>query len=154
VKQELEVIVAEALTGLGYDLVEFRFGGSRRRPVLDVRMEHSDGSKVSVDDCARVSRFLETRIDEAAPALADYVLEVSSPGLERPLRKAEEWRRFSGRSVNVLSDAVGGRGEFELLGLEGAEGSEVAVLKDKRGEATRVPLSAVKEARLVFNWKR
>jgi ribosome maturation factor RimP len=155
VKTELEVIVKAVLSSLGNDLVELRIAGSKRRPVVDVRMEKAGGDAVSVDDCARVSRALSSQIDEALPALGDYVLEVSSAGLERPLTRLSDWNRFVGSTVSVLSPALGGRREMQIVGVEGepVEGYQV-VLKDKRGTDTRVPLAEVKEARLVFNWKR
>jgi ribosome maturation factor RimP len=119
-------------------------------------MEKLDGEKVSVDDCAHVSRLLQQRLDEAFAALGDYVLEVSSAGLERPLRRPSDWRRFTGHTVSVLSATLGGRRELELVAVEMVEngGAEVAVLRDKTGSDIRVPLAEVKEARLVFNWKR
>jgi ribosome maturation factor RimP len=83
-----------------------------------------------------------------------YVLEVSSPGVERPLRHAADWRRFTGRRASVSSAVVGGRIEGEIVGLEGGEGAEVALLRDGRGMEHRVPLTDVKEARLVFVWNK
>jgi ribosome maturation factor RimP len=80
-----------------------------------------------------------------------YVLQVSSPG-ERPLRSADEWRRFVGRWANVLAPEHGGRFEGEILAVEeGVEGPVVTV-RPERGEAKRIPLAAVKEARLAFRF--
>jgi ribosome maturation factor RimP len=80
-----------------------------------------------------------------------YVLQVSSPG-ERPLRTPDEWRRFIGRWANVLAPDFGGRIEGEILGLE-EDGDDAAVLlRPDRGEAKRIPLAAVKEARLAFRF--
>ena len=153
-KPELEVLISQSLTALGFDLVELRVKGSKQRPIIDVRMEKIDGEKVTIDDCARVSRSLENALEPVADDLGDYVLEVSSPGVERPLRKPQDWKRFVGRSVSVLSPVLNGRQELDLVDVEGEQGSEVAVLKDKRGSDIRVPLAEVKEARLVFHWKR
>jgi ribosome maturation factor RimP len=154
VKTELEEVVSKAVAALSLDLVELRVGGSRRRPVIDVRAERLDGNRITVDDCARLSRVIEKEIDAGVPGLGDYVLEVSSPGLERPLRGVADWRRFAGRTVSVSSEQLGGRRELELAGVEGEEGAEEAVLRDNRGAEIRLPLAAVKEARLVFHWKR
>jgi ribosome maturation factor RimP len=154
VKTELEVKVSEALTALGFELVELSVKGSKRRPVLDIRMDRIDGEKVTVNDCATVSRALEDRLVPLEPELGDYVLEVSSPGVERPLRRPEDWKRFTGRTVSVLSHLLNGRHELDLLGVEGERGSEVALFRDKRGSDIRVPLADIKEARLVFHWKR
>src|SRR5215207_6280593 len=81
VKRELEVTVSEALTVLGFDLVELSVKGSKRRPVIDVRIDKIDGEKVTVNDCAVVSRALEERLVPLESELGDYVLEVSSPGV-------------------------------------------------------------------------
>ncbi len=154
VKTELEVIVNQSLTALGFELVELLVKGSKRRPVIDVRMDRNDGEKVSVNDCVLVSRALEDSIEPMAGRLGDYVLEVSSAGVERPLKRPHDWKRFVGRSVSVLSPALQGRHEMELLGVEGDQGAEVALLRNKQGLDIRVPLAEVKEARLVFHWKR
>jgi ribosome maturation factor RimP len=88
-----------------------------------------------------------------------YVLEVSSPGIERPLRNAGDWRRFIGRDAVVTAHAGDGRPglsskEVRISGVEGDAGSEVIVVEDASGSTHRVPLAAVTKARLAFNWKR
>lgn len=146
---ELEHVVVEGLDGIGYDLVELRKGGSRSRPVLEVRIDRRDGEKVTVDDCARASRALEARLDTGSLVAVQYVLQVSSPG-ERPLRTPAEWRRFVGRWANVLAPEFGGRFEAEIADVEGEGGDAVVTLRPEHGEARRIPLAAVKEARLAF----
>jgi ribosome maturation factor RimP len=151
----LEDVVKGEVDSLGYDLVELRRHGSRARPVLDVRIDRRDGIAVSVEDCTRVSRVLEARLDLSPELAGDrYVLEVSSPGVERPLRTPNDWRRFAGRDASVVADAVGGRARMEIVGVDGGEGEEAVILRDTRGEEHRVPLAGVREARLVFHWKR
>lgn len=153
--QELEDVIATEVEPLGYELVEFRRAGSKRTPVLDVRIDRRDGEAVTVDDCARASRAIESRF-EADPGIAGdrYVLEVSSPGVERPLRKAADWRRFVGQDANVSADAVGGRANVTIVGVDGEPGNETVVVRDARGAERRIPLADVREARLVFHWKR
>jgi ribosome maturation factor RimP len=150
----VEALVAQTLDELGYDLVELRQGGTQRRPVLEVRIDRRDGGSVAIADCTRVSRALEPRLDASALLGSDYVLEVSSPGVERLLRGMGDWRRFAGRSAKVLSPLLGGRVEVEILGAEDVDGVETAVVRDQRGVEHRIPLSAVKEARLVFRWNK
>ena len=148
----LERLVTATLGEMELELVEVRRGGSRARPTVDVRVERRDGQPVTVDDCARASRVIEARLD-AEGSLGDrYVLEVSSPGVERPLLKPADWRRFAGRKAKVLSDALGGREEVEIVALEGDSGAEVVVVRDERGAERRVPLAQVREARLAFHW--
>ena len=142
------------LETLGYDLVELQQRGTKSRPVIEVRIDRRDGEKVTVEDCTRASRALEARLDGGELVNERYVLEVSSPGVERPLRHAREWRRFVGQRASVNSAALDGRAEYEILGIEGEDGAEVAVLKDARGNEHRVSLAEVKDARLAFHWKR
>jgi ribosome maturation factor RimP len=150
---ELEHVVTQGLDEIGYDLVELRKGGTRSRPLLEVRIDRRDGETVTVEDCARASRALEAHLDTGALVSDRYVLQVSSPG-ERPLRTPAEWRRFVGRWANVLAPDAGGRFEGEIVSIdeEGMGGEAVVTLRPERGEAKRIPLAAVKEARLAFRF--
>lgn len=154
-KQTLEPIVIAALDSLGFDLVELRIGGTRQRPLLDVRIDRRDLQKVTVDDCAGASRAIEARLDADPSLFGDrYVLEVSSPGMERPLRTAGDFRRFVGRKASVKSAVLGGRIELEIVGVEGeGEAASVLRLRDAKGIEHQLGLADVDEARLVFHWK-
>lgn len=147
----LERVVTQGLDDIGLDLVELRQGGTRTRPVLEVRIDRRDGEKVTVEDCARASRALEARLDTGGLVTERYELQVSSPG-ERPLRTPAEWRRFVGRWANVLAPDFGGRFEGEILSLDEADGDVAVLLRPERGEVKRIPLAAVKEARLAFRF--
>ena len=147
---ELEHIVRQEVESSGFELVELRRGGTRTRPLIEARIDRRDGGKITVDDCATVSRAVEARLDGGAISSDRYVLQVSSPG-DRLLRSAPEWRRFVGRWANVLSPAQGGRFEGKIAAVEGDTGSEVVVLEISRDVERRIPLSDVKEARLAFH---
>src|SRR5690242_14518252 len=149
--EELEHVVTQELDGVGYDLVELRKGGARSRPVLEVRIDRRDGEKVTVDDCARASRALEAQLESGALVAERYVLQVSSPG-ERPLRTPAEWQRFAGRWANVLAPEFGGRFDAVIGELDEENGAVVVTLRPEHGEAKRIPLAAVKEARLAFRF--
>lgn len=149
-KDALEDVVVSELDGVGFDLVELRRGGTRSRPLIEVRIDRRDGAAVTVDDCTRASRAVESRLDGSDLVSPQYVLQVSSPG-ERPLRTAAEWHRFVGLWASVLSPEHGGRFEGKIVALEGESGSEVAVLELKPGQHRRIPLAAVTEARLAFH---
>ena len=107
---------------------------------------------MTVEDCALVSRSLEPALDGSSLVPERYVLEVSSPGIERPLKRPADWQRFVGRKARVLSPQLGGRVEIEIIGLEGEPGAEEAVVRDARGTEHRLPLADVREARLAFHW--
>jgi ribosome maturation factor RimP len=158
-KGTLEDIVVYEIKPLGLELFELKLGGSNGRPVIDVRVEREDGQKVTVEDCAAASRAIETKLDEEDFGGRRYVLEVSSPGVERPLRNAKDWRRFTGSNAvvttNVPGDPAGRRtDEIEIVGVEGDAGEEIVIVHDERGHERRFPLTAVEKARLAFHWKR
>jgi ribosome maturation factor RimP len=148
VNATLETVVITELDSAGYDLVELRKGGTKGRPLIEVRIDRRDGTNVTVDDCARVSRALEAKLDESGLVPERYELQVSSPG-DRPLRSPTEWRRFVGRWVSVLAPEHGGRFEGKLVDVAGDVGAESATI-EIHGKERQVPLSAVKEARLAF----
>ncbi len=157
--ETLETLVASEIKPLGLELFELKVGGSKGRPVVDVRVEREDGEQVTVDDCAAASRVIEQKLDAEEFGGKRYVLEVSSPGIERPLRNAKDWRRFLGSSAVVTTKVVGdpaGRrtDEVEIAGVEGDIGQEVVIVRNERGEERRFPLAAVEKARLAFHWKR
>lgn len=152
VNEALERIVAEELERLDYDLVELRAAGSRARPTLQLRIDRRDGAPVTVSDCALVSRAVEARLETEKKVGPEYVLEVSSPGIERPLHRAADWRRFVGQRASVLSPMLQGRAEVEILGVEGTDGAERIVVRTAQGIEQRLALADVKDARLAFTW--
>src|SRR5688572_27718700 len=96
------------LETLGYDLADLRIGGTPNRPLVQVRID-CPPRRITVDDCSRVSRALESWLDAEAggPLGTRYVLEVSSPGLDRPVRWHRHWEQFVGRDVNVKLAGLG-----------------------------------------------
>ena len=158
-KQTLEEIVNSELKALHLELFELKIGGSKGRPVLDVRIEREGGETVLVGDCARASRAIERRLDEEGFGEGKYALEVSSPGLERPLRNGADWKRFAGSravvTARVPGDAAGRRtDEIVIVGVEGEPGNETVIVENERGDERRFPLAAVEKARLAFHWDR
>jgi ribosome maturation factor RimP len=152
VNEALERVVTEELARLDYDLVELRAGGSRARPTLQLRIDRRDGAPVTVSDCSLVSRAVEARLETEKTVGPEYVLEVSSPGIERPLHRAADWRRFVGQRASVLSPMLQGRAEVEILGVEGSDGAERIVVRTAQGTEQRIALTDVKDARLAFTW--
>ena len=152
VNPNLENVVVQELGALGYELVELVQRGTRSRPLVEVRMDRRDGQPITVDDCAKASRAIEARLENESLVAERYVLEVSSPGVERPIRSAAEWRRFVGKWASVNSPALSGRVEAEIVGFEEESGAGTIVLRDAKGVERRVPLAEVKDARLAFHW--
>lgn len=158
---EIERELADRVEGLGYELVEVHWGGSGQRPQLKLRIDRPDssrGSGVTVDECARVSRALESWLDEQEALSKRYVLEVSSPGVERPLVRGRDFERFCGERVVVAGNTVlaglSTRLEGELLGLDGAGSEGEAVrLRLSGGREVSIPRSEIRKAHLLFEWK-
>jgi ribosome maturation factor RimP len=141
--------IRDHIAGLGFELVDLRHVGTLERPILQVRVDRPDsrpGQGITADDCARISRSLERFLESSAMVGPRYVLEVSSPGIERPLRWPEHWRRFVGRRARVRARAIGGRREVEIVAvpddghvtLRPAGGGDVTVALDEIHEATLV----------------
>ena len=157
-------LVAEVdirLERMGYELVEAGWVGSPRRPILWVKMDRPDSvpgeGGVSIDQCAEVSRELEPWLDAHPEVPERYVLEVSSPGVERPITRKRDWERFKGNPALVKGrDLPGDRGnrlEGEILGLEEAEAETAAVLLLlDDGETVRIPLERIQKAHLIYRW--
>jgi ribosome maturation factor RimP len=154
VARELDARVAD----LGFDLVDVEWAGSARRPIVRIRIdvppETAGERAVTVDDCAVVSRGLEPWLDGLAAMPERYVLEVSSPGVDRPLRRRRDFERFVGETVAVKGDDVlAGRArrlEGELLGVS-EEGDRVR-LRLPGGDEVEVARSEIAGAHLVFRW--
>ncbi len=103
----------------------------------------------------QVAILIEAGLDADESASARYVLEVSSPGAERPLRTPAEWRRFVGKSAVVTAQPLpGGKAEVTVLAVEGEPGAEVAVVRDAKGVEHRLSLADVTDARLAFHWNK
>ena len=157
-RPNIELEAERRLLDLGIDLVSLEWAGSRNRPVIRLRIERSTmgESSVTVDDCAQVSRALESWLDEHGEIPERYVLEVSSPGVERPLTRLRDWERFAGESVAVVGHGVlaerSSRLEAELLGLD-LEPEPTVRLRLGDGADVDVLLADIKGAHLLFNWR-
>jgi ribosome maturation factor RimP len=132
--------------------VQFRRepAGWMLRVFLDVPGDGSGpdaGDSVGIQDCERVSRDLSAILDVEETIDHRYILEVSSPGLDRPLRGAADYRRFTGRLAKiVVSEAVAGQKHFEgrLQGLE----QDAVVIETRPGKRQLIPLTLITRARL------
>lgn len=144
--ERISRLIGPTLSSMGFELVRVRLSGSQR-PVLQIMAERADGS-MNVDDCAEVSRVVSAILDVEDPVDGAYTLEVSSPGIDRPLTRPADYSRFAGFEARVETvEPVEGRRRFKgrLLGLEG-EQVKMAI----EGGEVAVPLSAIASAKLVL----
>jgi len=141
--------IRDHIAGLGFELVDLRRSGTLQRPILQVRVDRPDsrpGQGVTADDCAGISRSLERFLETRAMVGPRYVLEVSSPGFERPLRWPEHWRRFVGRDARVRAEALPKRSRVRIVAVPDDE--HVIVRRDDGTDVT-LALEAIREATLV-----
>ena len=140
-------MIEPSLTAMGYRLVRVVVT-SGRRATLQVMAERIDDTPMTVDDCALISHSVSALLDVADPIAGAYTLEISSPGIDRPLVRPEDYDRFTGFEARIeLNEPVGGRKRFRGRLLGRAEGD--IRLATEVGEA-RLPLAAVARAKLVI----
>jgi ribosome maturation factor RimP len=140
-------LIEPSLAAMGYRVVRVVLT-SGRRTTLQVMAERVDEMPMTVDDCAMISQSVSALLDVADPIPGAYTLEISSPGLDRPLTRAEDYVRFSGYEVRIeLNTSVEGRKRFRGRLLGTADGQ--ARLATEAGEL-RLPLAAIAKAKLII----
>src|SRR3546814_8590835 len=123
----IEDMIAPSLADMGYDLVRVSLTGGAARMTLQIMAECLDGAGMTVDDCAAISRAVSALLDVEDPIRGAYVLEVSSPGIDRPLTRARDYERFAGYEAKVeLRRMMDGRRRFRgrLMGVEKGRSEE------------------------------
>ncbi len=131
---------------LGFDLVAVEWLTDPRGPILRISIDSPEG--IGADACARVSRHVSQLLDEADPIEVSYRLEVSSPGIDRPVQRLQDFERFKGYRARVR--LVEGHPRRRMTGvLAGVEGSVVRILVD--GQELSFDSSAVEKAHLVLS---
>lgn len=143
----LEPVISQAVEAAGYRLVRLRLMAGKRK-TLQIMAERADG-QMDVEDCAKLSRALSEFLDREDVIEGEYLLEVSSPGIDRPLTRLTDFARWSGHEarVELVAPDASGRKRFRgrLLGLDG---SDVAL--DVEGARLCLPFGAIAEAKLVL----
>jgi ribosome maturation factor RimP len=144
--QAIRRILAAVVETMGYELVGLEFHPRHANSLLRVYIDSENG--ITLDDCQRVSHQLSGVLDVENPIAGRYTLEISSPGLDRPLFDAPHFERFAGSEVRIqLRELLEGRRKLigRLLGMRGGD----VVVVDSEGREWRVPLERIERARLV-----
>ena len=143
-ERRIEEIIAPTIVGMGYELVRV---GMSKGATLQIMIDRADGKAVDVEDCATLSRALSAVLDVEDPISGAYTLEVSSPGIDRPLTRPKDFVRWAGHLARLETEApIDGRRRFKgtLLGIDG----DTVKLRLEDGVETGVPLSALARAKL------
>ncbi|MDX1710906.1 MAG: ribosome maturation factor RimP [Rhodovibrionaceae bacterium] len=144
---EIEALIAPTLADMGYEVVRILLSGDRRAK-LQIMAERSADGRMDVEDCAEISRAVSALLDVEDPIAGAFVLEVSSPGIDRPLTRLKDFDRFAGFEAKLeLAAPVEGRRRFtgRLLGTDGD-----AVRLDVPEGELRVAFADIGKAKLVL----
>jgi ribosome maturation factor RimP len=137
---------------LGYDLVRVAMIGGTSDPTLQVMAERADTRQLDLSDCERISRRLSEVLDLCDPIEGSYRLEVSSPGIDRPLTRLHDFADWAGYEARIsLKEARGERKQFSGT-LEGVDGDTVQ-LRGKDGQDYALPFSDIASAKLLLTEK-
>jgi ribosome maturation factor RimP len=138
--------VAEAI---GYEIVRLRLMGGDHHRILQIMAERDDGTML-VEDCAALARAVSEVLDAADPIKDEYTLELSSPGIDRPLTRLEDFDAYAGHEARLELDRLAeNRRRFKGV-LAGVEDGQVAIDLDGEDETTLIPFEWISEAKLVI----
>lgn len=149
--ERLRSIAREQISARGFELVHVETAGPRRNPVIRIYIDKPGG--ITLDDCSDVSRDIEACLDTDDLIPTSYVLEVSSPGIERGLYSAEDFKRFSGSDARIkTAEPVEGKSSFvgTILNVENG----AVLVNDRLAGEVRIDLSNVKRANLKVDLSR
>ncbi len=148
----LTALIEPEAEALGLRLVRVGMFGGTSDPTLQVMAERPDTRQLTLDDCATLSRRLSEIFDELDPIEEAYRLEVSSPGIDRPLTRIADYDDWAGHEARLkLVEPIEGRKMFDAR-LEGVEGDDTVVVIAKHG-AMRIPYDGIASAKLVLTDK-
>lgn len=147
--RRIEGIVTPSIEAMGFDVVRVLVTGGQR-PTLQIMADRRDGSMISVDDCAEISRTVSAVLDVEDPIAGEYTLEVSSPGIDRPLTRIKDFERWAGFDARVdMAVPVEGRKRFSGR-LKGVADGERVQIEIEGGALAELPFDDISRAKLVL----
>ncbi len=147
VEERVIALIEPEATRLGYRIVRVRLSGNRRKRLQVMGERLSDG-QMGIDDCGRLSRAISAVLDESDPIQGEYDLEVSSPGIDRPLMRPEDFERFLGHEAKLETAAmIDGRRRWKGV-IKAVKGDTITLAMD--GGDADLKFSALSDARLVL----
>jgi len=149
---EVSKLIEPEVKALGYELVRVMMIGGASDPTLQVMAERPDTRQLDIADCERISRRLSDLLDTSDPIEGSYRLEVSSPGIDRPLTRLQDYSDWAGHEARItLRDPRGDRKQFSGT-LQGVDGDTVTLL-GKDGQDYALPFADISSAKLVLTDK-
>ena len=146
--RRVETIIRPILKNMGFDLVRVRISGAGQR-TLQIMAERLDDGMMTVEDCATISRSISALLDVEDPIEGSYSLEVSSPGLDRPLTRPQDYPRFTGLEIKIeLRLPINGQRRFRGR-IAGFADDQVQL--DSEGTLLSIPYADIERAKLILN---
>ena len=147
--KRIQDMIAPTVEDLGFEIVRVQVTGSKH-PRLQVMAERIDGTGIDVEDCAKISRSISALLDVEDPISGEYALEVSSPGIDRPLTRTKDFETWAGFDAKVeLSVGIDGRKRFSGR-LLGVDDNDNILMEDAEGENHVLPFDDVQRAKLLL----
>lgn len=148
----LDALIAPIVADLGFELVRVQLMGKAGEQVLQIMAEDPATGQLTLGQCAQISRALDLPLDEADPIAGEYALEVSSPGIDRPLTRRKDWERWTGHEVRLKLDPIVD-GRARAHGVISALAGDDVILEVKTIGPITLPLAAISAAKLVLTPK-
>ena len=147
ITEQVQTIIEPALTDMGYEIVRIALMGGDIK-TLQLMAERADRQDMTVDDCEKISHTASALLDIADPFPYRWVLEVSSPGIDRPLVKPTDYDRFKGHEAKIeLADEINGRRRFKGI-IQGINDNVISLAFE--GEIVSFPFDSIQKAKLTF----
>jgi ribosome maturation factor RimP len=145
IKNKIKEIITPVINAIGLELYDVEFSKMKSKGLLRVFIEKQDG--VTIDDCERVSREIEAVLDVEDPIPFSYIIEVSSPGLDRPLRELNDFKRYLGKTVRVITHEPIDKQTFFIGKIMDVGDDEISFLLPKDRKVI-IPYKNISKARL------
>ncbi|APG63738.1 ribosome maturation factor [Sphingorhabdus lutea] len=147
--QKLQDIILPEVQACGFDLVRVKWIGSGEDRILQIMAERPDTRQLNIDDCGKLSRLISDKFDELDPIEETYRLEVSSPGIDRPLTRLSDFSDWAGHDVRLVPiDAIDGHRQFRgaIVGVD----NDIISVDDRKFGVCDIPFNMVKSAKLLL----
>lgn len=157
IEGKIQKMIEPSLAVLGYEVVRVRLSDGDKRKTLQLMIDRADGASISVEDCEKASHQASAVLDVEDPIESDYNLEVSSPGIDRPLTRLKDFARFAGCEAKILLiEKINDQRRFRGI-LEGIDGDNVLIRDNivsiggaDGNSPVSVPFDNIKDAKLVL----
>jgi ribosome maturation factor RimP len=150
-------ILSPSVESMGYEIVRIRMQGSGEAKALQIMIERADGKMINVEDCEKVSKQASALLDIEDPIDEAYSLEISSPGLDRPLTRPKDFVNYAGLEIKLESKAkIDGQAKFrgKLVGMEGSDVmldlNVIDLASPEKSKRVKIGFDNVKNAKLVL----